>query len=221
MTAVCLSEYELQRLANIERNKRTMIELGLEQSKLPSRTTRRSPKRTSTRSRGPRRKSPRLQQNRSIASELPDDLDDDEPDLSPPPTRKRAHRTHADEHRALLTPQQRSLLQGELDLADFENFLRQMHGISPDNCRQVLRQVRKLASGQGVRYESPRYGWPEGVVFMKDEPVMLDTNLEALRDQARDFEDNHGRDRGNGWLLNHPITKLMYYQHHVYHTKFP
>ena len=70
---------------------------------------------------------------------------------------------------------------------------------------QVLRQAEKLVSGQGVRYDSPTYGWDEGVVFRKGEPVTMSSDIIQVIADARDFEDEHGRDHGNGWLLNHPL----------------
>ena len=47
------------------------------------------------------------------------------------------------------------------------------HPISDDNRRQVIRQVTKLVSGEGVHYASPAYGWPDDVIFRKDEPVTM------------------------------------------------
>ena len=110
------------------------------------------------------------------------------------------------------------------------------HPISDDNRRQVIRQVTKLVSGEGVHYASPAYGWPDDVIFRKDEPVTMQSDavrnhskLSRLRrddfahrsdigqiiEDARDFENKHGRDHGNGWLLNHPLRKLLFYQHHL------
>ena len=109
------------------------------------------------------------------------------------------------------------------------------HPISDANRRLVIRQVTKLVSGEGVHYASPAYGWPDDVIFRKDEPVTMQSD--AVRNQfrarhrrddfahrsdigqiiedARDFENTHGRDHGNGWLLNHPLRKLIIYQQHL------
>jgi hypothetical protein len=133
------------------------------------------------------------------------------------------------------------------------------HPISDDNRRQVIRQVTKLVSGEGVHYASPQYGWADDVIFRKDQPVTMQSDavpnhFRALRhrrddlhrsdiaqiiEDARDFEDTHGRDHGtdprgnqtvsygdvgrpkfdfhtgNGWLLNHPLRKLLFYQHYL------
>ena len=50
------------------------------------------------------------------------------------------------------------------------------HPISDDNRRQVIRQVTKLVSGEGVHYASPAYGWPDDVIFRKDEPVTMQSD---------------------------------------------
>ena len=109
------------------------------------------------------------------------------------------------------------------------------HPISDDNRRQVIRQVTKLVSGEGVHYASPAYGWPDDVIFRKDEPVTMQSDavpnqyrvsrhrrddlrrsdIGQIIEDARDFENEHGRDHGNGWLLNHPLRKLLFYQHHL------
>ena len=47
------------------------------------------------------------------------------------------------------------------------------HPISDANRRLVIRQVTKLVSGEGVHYASPAYGWPDDVIFRKDEPVTM------------------------------------------------
>ena len=86
-----------------------------------------------------------------------------------------------------------------------------------------------------MHYASPQYGWRDDVIFRKDQPVTMQSDavpnhFRALRhrrddlhrsdigqiiEDARDFENKHGRDHGNGWLLNHPLRKLLFYQHHL------
>ena len=125
--------------------------------------------------------------------------------------RKRARRGKAT---ADLTDDERAML-GAFDMEAFEEFLTDEHPISEDNRRQVLRQAEKLVSGQGVHYASPTYGWPDDVVFRKGEPVTMSSDIVQIIADARDFEDEHGRDHGNGWLLNHPLRKLLIFQTHV------
>ena len=66
-------------------------------------------------------------------------------------------------------------------------------------------------SGEGVTYAY----WPDGVVFRKGEPVTMQSDISAIIDDARDYEDQYGEDRGHGWLLNHPLRKLLFYQHYL------
>ena len=85
------------------------------------------------------------------------------------------------------------------------------HPVSEQNRRSVIRQVRKLVSGEGVTYAY----WPDGVVFRKGEPVTMQSDISAIIEDARDYEDQYGEDRGHGWLLNHPLRKLLFYQHYL------
>mmetsp|Transcript_18390 Transcript_18390/g.26130 ORF Transcript_18390/g.26130 Transcript_18390/m.26130 type:complete len:278 (+) Transcript_18390:80-913(+) len=84
--------------------------------------------------------------------------------------------------------------------------------ISQDNARAVIRQVRLLTSGEGITY----HHWKEGVVFAKDRRIdLLSTNFDELLFEAKQFEVDNGKDRGNGWLLQHPITKMQIYQEYL------
>jgi len=81
----------------------------------------------------------------------------------------------------------------------------------------VIRQVTKLVTGVGVEY----HHWPAGVVFRKGEPVTLQDDLAQIKEDAKDFEAQHGRDLGNGWLLNHPLQKMILFRDHLAATKLP
>ena len=81
-------------------------------------------------------------------------------------------------------------------------------GLSNQNLRSVMRQVSKLCTGEGVTYKR----WPEQAHFCKGEEVDLSWDLDALYDQACEYENKHGRDLGNGWLLRHPIKKMENFQ---------
>ena len=63
--------------------------------------------------------------------------------------------------------------------------------------------------------------WPAGVVFRKGEPVTLQDDLAQIKEDAKDFEAQHGRDLGNGWLLNHPLQKMILFRDHLAATKLP
>ena len=81
----------------------------------------------------------------------------------------------------------------------------------------MIRQVTKLVTGVGVDY----HHWPAGVVFRKGEPVTLQDDLAEIKEEAKDFEAEHGRDLGNGWLLNHPLQKMILFRDHLAATKLP
>lgn len=97
-------------------------------------------------------------------------------------------------------------------LDKFREFLVLHDKISVQNERNVMRQVTKLAHGEGIRYESPKYGWPEGCYFLKGIKVTPLSDFVELLQQAVDAENRWGQDRGNGWLLRHPLKKLLLFQ---------
>jgi len=95
--------------------------------------------------------------------------------------------------------------------------LRVPHGnhsktVSEANARSVMRQVRLLAAGAGVTY----HHWPSKVKFCANIPIQLSSDLQALYDEAQGYEDKYGKDLGNGWLLRHPIVKMMNYQQYKF-----
>ena len=62
--------------------------------------------------------------------------------------------------------------------------------------------------------------WPEGFYFRKGEPVTLAMDIGEIQDAANEIDRRPGyRDLGNGWLLNHPLQKLMNYQYYLHHSK--
>merc|ERR1712196_208199 len=140
---------------------------------------------------------------------------DDLPTPSQPRRKRQRKAKQAKRQREPLTEEQRNRIKtAENWMEDMENFLYTVpHGRNGKTCgdqnvRTVMRQVRVLASGAGVTYK----WWPEGVVFAKNEPANMQTDFLSLYERAHAFEAEHGRDRGNGWLLLHPITKLACYQ---------
>jgi hypothetical protein len=97
-------------------------------------------------------------------------------------------------------------------LDKFREFLVYHDKISTQNERNVMRQVTKMANGEGVRYESAKYGWPEGCYFLKGTRVNPLSDLVELMNKAVEAENKWGIDRGNGWLLRHPLKKLLLFQ---------
>ncbi|GMH76073.1 hypothetical protein TrRE_jg7558 [Triparma retinervis] len=107
-------------------------------------------------------------------------------------------------------------------------FLRGPNNISEANCRTVMNQVQKLIRGDGITYASNAYGWEaekfkgktyeyNGVKyperwFMKGVKCDLGTDYVELLEHAVWCENTWGRDHGNGWLLNHPLKKLLIFQ---------
>mmetsp|Transcript_23262 Transcript_23262/g.69674 ORF Transcript_23262/g.69674 Transcript_23262/m.69674 type:complete len:256 (-) Transcript_23262:41-808(-) len=215
------SQYELERDARIARNQAFLASIGLGEDgqKLPKKAPRtpkpRAPKRKVPESE--RRKSSRLAGGVAPVERLEYDPEDFE-DRRPAKKVRRAPRAEP----SPLTDEQRALL-GEWDMEAFYDFLGSTttyhKEISPDNRRAVIRQVTKLVTGEGVHYDSPSYGWPEHVVFRKDEPVTLQSDIEQIKEDAKAFEDKHGRDHGNGWLLNHPLQKMILFRYHLAEEK--
>mmetsp|Transcript_6122 Transcript_6122/g.11605 ORF Transcript_6122/g.11605 Transcript_6122/m.11605 type:complete len:463 (-) Transcript_6122:1739-3127(-) len=97
-------------------------------------------------------------------------------------------------------------------LAKFREFLRYHDKISDQNERSVMRQIGKLARGEGIRYESSLYGWEEGRYFMRGRKITPLDDIPDLMEKGQECEKNWGRDHGNGWLLSHPLKKLLLFQ---------
>jgi hypothetical protein len=96
--------------------------------------------------------------------------------------------------------------------ANAQDYLTQIDTLSDQNRRNVLRQITKLASGEGIRYESHAYGWPEGCYFLDGIKVGPADDILKLMDIGRECEEKWGKDHGNGWLLSHPLKKLYMFQ---------
>jgi hypothetical protein len=79
--------------------------------------------------------------------------------------------------------------------------------LSIPNQRSVMLRVEKLAAGVGVEYK--RWG---NHVFMQGVTVDLSMDFDVIHDRAKEFEDQHGKDLGNGWAIRHPIKKLANFQ---------
>ena len=81
--------------------------------------------------------------------------------------------------------------------------------LSEPNLRNVMKQVTRLATGEGIPHTF------NGTFFRRGEPVTLDEDLVALRAAANRFllpED----DPGHGWRLDHPIGKLGLFQTYLH-----
>jgi len=105
-------------------------------------------------------------------------------------------------------------------LKKFERYLLQSSynhsAVSPANARLVMKQLIQLWKGRGIRYDSPQYAWPADCWFMKDvccNPFV--TDLVHLKVLAIEAERMYGRDHGNGWLLRHPIQKMILFREFI------
>lgn len=72
--------------------------------------------------------------------------------------------------------------------------------------------MTKLATGEGIRYESQKYGWPEGCFFLRGTKVGPTDDIPKLMTLGQKCEDEWGEDRGNGWLLRHALMKMYQFQ---------
>lgn len=117
---------------------------------------------------------------------------------------------------ALTKEEKETLTKNTMDssyLVKFQEFLVYHNKIGKENLRKVMCQVTKLATGQGVRYESLQYGWHEPhQIFKKGVKISPLADFVALMEQAQTAEDEWGRDHGNGWLLRHPLKKMLLFQ---------
>jgi hypothetical protein len=102
-------------------------------------------------------------------------------------------------------------------LQGLENFLKdtELHtywfgrAASETNVARVMAQVRKLASGDGVPHPCA------SAVFMQGRPLTLGDDIRMLVEEAWQWLDVHGEDKGHGWLLNHPLKKVLAFQQHM------
>jgi hypothetical protein len=77
---------------------------------------------------------------------------------------------------------------------DMEVYLQDEENLSRQNVSSVMRQVAKLSTGVGITYSR----WDDSVSFAKGRPIDLSDDLDSLYVEAIDFEEEHGRDLGNG-----------------------
>ncbi len=213
-----LSEYELQRNERIAANQAFLETLGLGGTgqKLPKKPSAPRKRKRKEVAEHEKRRSVRLQGGPAPIERLQDDPRSYADYEESRQRRKRARRVEP----SPLTDEQLDRL-GEFCMEECYDFLGTTtlyhKEISPDNRKTVIRQITKLVTGVGVDY----HRWPAGVVFRKGEPVTLQDDLVQIKEDAKDFEAEHGRDLGNGWLLNHPLQKMILFRDHLAATKLP
>lgn len=235
-----LSEYEKMRLERIKRNKEKLASLGLDQS-FGDRFRKQQPKKKKKAvgrkkavapKPGEERRSKRLS-NASNAPQqlyqLSNDFEDEvvveqDPDYSDADgeedkesyqakisVRQVRHRIKLNREDYAVSEEDMQNLRGFMDvdvvLSKFREFLRYHDKISESNERRVMPQVRKLLRGEGIGY----IHW-KGKMFHKGEKITLMHDIVSLMEEANECERNWGKDLGNGWLLNHPLKKLLIFQ---------
>lgn len=151
-----------------------------------------------------------------------DEEDYDEKDMKQykqsKPIRQRARSMRIDTDQWKLSEKDRDTLASSVDdnfMPKFEEFLVYKNKISEQNKRNVMRQAKKLVSGEGIRYESPSYGWPEDCYFKKGEKITPMSDIVELMIEGQVCEDKWGRNHGNGWLIAHPLKKLLLFQQFI------
>ncbi|CAB9503944.1 expressed unknown protein [Seminavis robusta] len=235
-----LSEYELQRLERIKKNEAYLESLGLKSAKQKmlemTKRTQKNQRRTTKKiviQPGQERRSNRHNKvtndnNKllmlSYRGETDRDLraiDQNDSDVSSgnssededviPPSRRRLPAAVV----SLTEDEKKVLAANQMDenyLTKFKEFLIYHNKISDQNVRNVMRQVTKLATGEGVHYDSARFGWKPHQIFYKGIKVTPLSDFPHIMQLAQEAEDKWGRDHGNGWLLSHPLKKMLLFQ---------
>ena len=123
-----------------------------------------------------------------------------------------------------LNDEEKEIIEKKIDgsstyLIKFEEYLNNVDAageLSKQNKRSVLRQVNKLVGGEGIRYDSKTEDcWPQGCYFLKGVRVGPTDDIAKLMTEAKACEEQWGRDRGNGWLLRHPLGKMAAFQQYL------
>ena len=81
--------------------------------------------------------------------------------------------------------------------------------MSPANTRDTLRVIEKLTTGRGVTHSKK-----PGETFLGGRAVVFTDDLEALRHDAAAWLPRE-LDASNGWVLRHPIQKMILYKQWV------
>lgn len=92
-------------------------------------------------------------------------------------------------------------------LEDMEFYFSTVQGNSESNVNRVMGTTKKLVAGIGVTHPQT------GERFLKNVKIHLGMDFEKMLDDASTFVYNNGGDRGHGWLIEHPVKKLLLYQH--------
>ena len=191
------ASYQEMVAANVVFNEKVLQKAGLDQAsfeklKKPKHTKRRpSTRRVVTPLAEPRRSS----RKRNVQPEN-QGLPEQDFRISPV-SRPKKQRRPKEVFPALPESKRRTLARCQKWLDDMETYLIEEENLSRPNYTAVMRQVEKLVRGEGITYSR----WDDSVKFRQGEKVRLSDDFLALFDQAVAFEDEHGRDLGNGKLV--------------------
>jgi len=227
--------YELERNFRIERNHRFMAGLGLggagpklankrrpgplagapRKRRAPSGPPRRSPRTKGEVSYSGERVDRSLEEEREGADEDYDYEDDDEDDEGR--WERRVHRTRAEIEE--LDDSQRAVLADPNWITGFERWLKtgdeHTNPASQSNIDRCIPRVTELAKGQGINYHL----WERATsknTFYPGVKVDMTSDLFQIWFDGKAHEDRYGKDRGNGWKVNHPVKKLLLYQRYLW-----
>jgi hypothetical protein len=108
-----------------------------------------------------------------------------------------------------ISPKERSVFESiDCDewVKDMEYYFSKLQGNSVSNVQRVMCTVRKLVSGEGVRHPQTQ------TYFLRNKAIHLGFDFREMLDEATEWVYENGGDRGNGWLIEHPVKKLLLYQ---------
>ena len=62
------------------------------------------------------------------------------------------------------------------------------------------------STGEGVRHPQT------GAFFKRNVPIALSDDFRAMHDEASEWVEENGGDKGHGWMIQHPVSKCFLYQ---------
>ena len=84
--------------------------------------------------------------------------------------------------------------------------------MSKANVRTCKNRILLLVAGSGIKHSNPG---SKGSTFKKGKPLRFETDIDAWIAEAkvwapidRKNPDNPKRDKGNGWLVDHPLKRF-------------
>ena len=91
-------------------------------------------------------------------------------------------------------------------LEDMKYYFSVVEDNSKSNVQRVMYTTKKLVSGHGVTHPQTQN------TIWKNKKIHLGLDFRQMLDEASEWVYENGGDRGNGWLVEHPIKKLWVYQ---------